>query len=40
MNNPQLYPDSSYNTIGSYLLNPKMPRPFRIRLGGNFKIRF
>jgi len=40
VNAPQLYPDSDYFTIGSYLMNPDAPRPFRIRLGGEHSVRF
>ncbi|VBB18118.1 hypothetical protein YASMINEVIRUS_581 [Yasminevirus sp. GU-2018] len=40
IDNPRAYPDSEYFTIGSYLKNPQMPRPFRMRLGGNFRVSF
>lgn len=38
--NPQAYPDSTYFTHGSFKDNPDMPRPFRFRLGGNFRFQF
>lgn len=34
--NPQAYPDSEYFTYGSMVDSPDTPRPFRMRLGGNF----
>ena len=37
---PQLFPDSDYFTIGSYIRNPNMFRPRRIRLGGRYIIKF
>lgn len=37
---PQLFPDSDYSAIGSYIRNPNMLRPFRIRLGGQYMIKF
>lgn len=40
INNTQAYPDSEYFTIGSYLKNSNTPRPFRMRLGGRFRISF
>lgn len=40
VNGVQLYPESDYFTIGSYLDAPQVPRPFRIRLGGPFKLKF
>lgn len=40
INNTQAYPDSEYFTIGSYLKSPDIPRPFRMRMGGGFKISF
>ena len=38
LHNGQATPDSSYFSIGSYLDNPNMPRPFRLRLGGSFSL--
>lgn len=38
--NRQAYPDSSYFTHGSFKDHPEMPRPFRIRLGGDFVYQF
>ena len=38
--NPQAYPDSEYFTYGSFLENPSLPRPFRLRLGGDFQYQF
>ena len=38
--NRQAYPDSSYFTHGSFKDSPDMPRPFRLRLGGNFRYQF
>ena len=38
--NKQLFPDSDYFTIGSCLKNPDTPLPFRIRLRGNYTIKF
>jgi hypothetical protein len=38
--NRQAYPDSSYFTHGSFKDNPNMPRPFRMRFGGNFQYQF
>lgn len=40
VNNLGAYPDSHYFSIGSYLDNPNMHRPFRFRLGGGFRIEF
>lgn len=40
ISNYQIYPDSDYFTIGSYLDCPQTSRPFRWRLGGNYKIEF
>lgn len=40
VNASQLYPDSSYFTHGSYVNNPDMARPFRLRMGGNYHISF
>ncbi len=34
--NKQAYPDSEYFSYGSFLDKPNMPRPFRLRLGGDF----
>jgi hypothetical protein len=35
-----LTPDSEWNTHGSYVRNPDMPRPFRFRLGGDYHLKF
>lgn len=40
LDNRQAYPDSSYFTHGSFKDNPDMPRPFRVRLGGDFHYKF
>lgn len=40
VNRAQLYPDSDYFTHGSYIKNPNMPRPFRLRMGGNYRVNF
>ena len=37
---PQLYPESDYFTIGSFMDHPNMPRPMRLRLGGSYSISF
>ncbi len=36
----QLRPDSDYFTHGSYIKNPDMARPFRLRMGGNYHINY
>ena len=38
LSNPQVYPESEYFTIGAALKG--VPRPFRIRLGGKFRLNF
>jgi hypothetical protein len=40
VNNQQIHPESGYFTIGSFKRSPNCPRPFRLRLGGQFKIEF
>ena len=39
-NNSRCYPDSEWNTIGYRRKDPGAPVPFRVRLGGNFRLQF
>ena len=40
INAPKLYPDSEYFTHGSFVKNPNGARPFRLRMGGNYNLRY
>lgn len=40
LENPQLYPDSEWNTINWKRANPNSPVLFRWRMGGDFQINF